>query len=97
MKDLKECPFCGSDDTQLHPHYGQASCRKCHATLEVGGFGWHHKPKDARIAWNIRTSIPISRIEELIKDYKFDNTHNSSSWPITLMSDLQKLIDEAKS
>ena len=102
-KELKDCPFCGSavdwcrDNHTVHDlgqdcHY--ITCERCgefNLNL-IDNFDFPELYKSIADQWNTRTSIEISKLEELI-----DTT---SSWAgdttESLMVDIRKLIDEAK-
>ncbi|WGO82317.1 Lar family restriction alleviation protein [Arsenophonus apicola] len=60
MNELKNCPFCGSDDIHIDSEKGlideedefyQIECWECESST-----GWHFDLKEAIQAWNRRAS-----------------------------------------
>lgn len=95
---MKECPFCGEE---IYIYHGSGHKHECFMgntiLLEA-------QPPTKQFAkqWNTRTSIPISKIEELIeKMEKLKPPYNKNTlsgriqahWFKVFKFDLQKLID----
>lgn len=90
MKELKECPFCGCgakhkvNSLRFDGSYiTKVFCKGCYATV----YGVDNESIDK---WNVRESIPISKIEELIANC-FDK-----HLPSALEDDLQEQINKVK-
>lgn len=112
MKELKPCPFCGGEvewcknNSDLHHatddcHY--ITCERC-GEFSLNMLDSAEFPKvyyAIADQWNTRTSIPISKIEELIKIYtKRENDKDRPPYEQEAYGGvaytLQKLINEAK-
>lgn len=56
MAELKNCPFCGSDDvhiTNAFPHY--VYCLNCGMMTQLAGKAWEKDIPELKKAWNTRT------------------------------------------
>lgn len=100
MKDLKECPFCGGEvewcknNSDLHHstdncHY--ITCERCgEFSLNMPDIDFPKVYYAIADQWNTRTSIPISKLKELISK---SDTFNNYAYS---RADLLNLIDKAK-
>lgn len=101
MKDLKECPFCGSEAVIYEIGEGwfidcgnrKSTCS--HVPEQQEGC---HMKEDAIKKWNTRTSIPISKIEELLSRSWIASSSLAefTSDEVVSASNLRRIIDEAK-
>jgi transcription elongation factor Elf1 len=58
-KDIAPCPFCNSDDVELHRNFDYVYCKNCGAR---GSFFDGH-PQDAINAWNNKTTNKLKEIK----------------------------------
>ena len=95
MNELKDCPFCGGEATTYKVGRDWHRLSVNHAPdciIEDLTVDYPQSVEHLKLLiddWNVRTTIPISKLEELIKQYltlEDDGT----------VADLQNLINEAK-
>jgi len=105
MKELKPCPFCGGEvdwcknDLDFHLvtddcHY--ITCERC-GEFSLNMLDSAEFPKvynSLADQWNMRASIEVSKIEELMLTYGSEACLWASTKSVRF--DLQKLIDKAK-